>query len=167
MSKRVSHSFSFFSSPGVCAFLTRINSLCYLSERYTSPTLSFDLLDPDLSPTTFYDLGLATGPTSLDLPLLRLYRRGKVVQQVPLSEHEARRVVKRRKREERRRERKRDGIEDAESESGEDESESEDDGVESDAESDDEREVEQERAMSRYRWDTSAVRLRPLSFLSA
>jgi hypothetical protein len=115
------------------------------------------LLDPDLSPTTFYDLGLATGPTSLDLPLLRLYRRGKVVQQVPLSEPEARRVVKRRKQDERGRERKRDGIEDVESESGE----SEDDGVESDAESDDEREVEQERAMSRYRWDTSAVRLLP------
>lgn len=124
--------------------------------RYTSPTLSFDLLDPDLSPTTFYDLGLATGPTSLDLPLLRLYRRGRVVQQVPLSEHEARRVIKRRKRDERRRERKRDGIEDGESESGESE-----DGVESDAESDDEREVEQERAMSRYRWDTGAVRLPP------
>ncbi|KWU43463.1 hypothetical protein RHOSPDRAFT_29688 [Rhodotorula sp. JG-1b] len=126
-----------------------------LSNLYTSPTLSFNLLDPDLSPTTFYDLGLATGPTSLDLPLLRLYRRGRVVQQVPLSEHEARRVIKRRKREERRRERKRDGIEDGESESGE--SESEDDGSESDAESDDEREVEQERAMSRYRWDTSAA----------
>ncbi|GAA5972611.1 hypothetical protein JCM8115_002931 [Rhodotorula mucilaginosa] len=124
-----------------------------LSNLYTSPTLSFDLLDPDLSPTTFYDLGLATGPTSLDLPLLRLYRRGKVVQQVPLSEPEARRVVKRRKQDERGRERKRDGIEDVESESGE----SEDDGVESDAESDDEREVEQERAMSRYRWDTSAA----------
>ncbi|TKA52334.1 hypothetical protein B0A53_04802 [Rhodotorula sp. CCFEE 5036] len=124
-----------------------------LSNLYTSPTLSLDLLDPDLSPTTFYDLGLATGPTSLDLPLLRLYRRGKVVQQVPLSEPEARRVVKRRKQDERGRERKRDGIEDVESESGE----SEDDGVESDAESDDEREVEQERAMSRYRWDTSAA----------
>lgn len=148
--------FSFFPARISVPLLTRESFLSYW-HRYTSPTLSFDLLDPDLSPTTFYDLGLAPGPTSLDLPLLRLYRRGKVVQQVPLSEHEARRVVKRRKREERRRERKRDGIEEGESESGE--GESEDEGVESDAESDDEREVEQERAMSRYRWDTSAVRL--------
>ncbi|GAA5876801.1 hypothetical protein JCM3774_003477 [Rhodotorula dairenensis] len=132
-------------------------TLSRLSNLYTSPALSFDLLDPDVSPTTFYDLGLATGPTSLDLPLLRLYRRGKPVQQVPLSEFETRRAVQRRKRDETKETRKRDGIEDSQSESGEEEDDDDDGGVDSDAESDDEREVEQERAMSRYRWDTSAV----------
>lgn len=119
------------------------------------------LLDPDAAPTTFYDLGLATGPTSLDLPLLRLYRRGKPVQQLPLTEREASRLVRRKKRADRRREKQTDGIADSASESGggsgsgsgEEEEGEGDSGVESD----DEREVEQERAMSRYRWDTSAV----------
>ncbi|GAA5984673.1 hypothetical protein JCM10908_003453 [Rhodotorula pacifica] len=128
-----------------------------LSNTYTSPHLSFNLLDPDLSPTTFYDLSLSTGPTSLDLPLLRLYRRGQPVQQVPLSEREARRAVRLRKREARRHERKRDGIQGDEDGEGSESGGNEDEEGDSDADSDDERDVAQERAMSRYRWDTSAA----------
>lgn len=120
---------------------------------YSSPRVDFVLLDPDAAPTTFYDLGLATGPTSLDLPLLRMYRRGKAIQQVPLSEAEARRSIRRKRREGRQADKRTDGIVASESESG---GGSSDEGGASD-ESEDEREVAQERAMSRYKWDTSGV----------
>lgn len=126
---------------------------------YSSPRLDFVLLDPDAAPTTFYDLGLATGPTSLDLPLLRMYRRGKAIQQVPLSETEARRSIRRKKREGRQADKRRDGIVASESESGG--GSSDEDGASD--ESEDEREVAQERAMSRYKWDTSGVSPGPSS----
>ncbi|POY75926.1 hypothetical protein BMF94_1010 [Rhodotorula taiwanensis] len=126
-------------------------TLSRLSNLYSSPRLDFVLLDPDAAPTTFYDLGLATGPTSLDLPLLRMYRRGKAIQQVPLSETEARRSIRRKKREGRQADKRRDGIVASESESGG--GSSDEDGASD--ESEDERQVAQERAMSRYKWDTS------------
>ncbi|GAA5911972.1 hypothetical protein JCM5296_004026 [Sporobolomyces johnsonii] len=128
-------------------------TLARLSHRYSSPRLAFSLVDPAHAPTTFYDLGLSAGPTSLDLPLLRLYRGGKVVQQAPMGEGEAkerRRAERRKKRAGERYERKgrgrKGGKAESESESGSDEDESED-----------EREVEREMAMSRYKWDRSAA----------
>ncbi|GJN93143.1 hypothetical protein Rhopal_006190-T1 [Rhodotorula paludigena] len=130
-------------------------SLAYLSNLYSSPSLRFGLLDasaPECA-SAFSDLGLATGPTSLDLPLLRLYKAGKIVEQRPLGEEEARSEVRRKRVEERRRQRaekakKREREEAEESESGSDDG---------DDESENEREVEQERALSRYNWDMSAA----------
>ncbi|GAA5995458.1 uncharacterized protein JCM10292_005186 [Rhodotorula paludigena] len=130
-------------------------SLAYLSNLYSAPSLRFCLLDasaPECA-SAFSDLGLATGPTSLDLPLLRLYKAGKIVEQRPLGEDEARKEVRRKRVEERRRQRaekakKREREKAEESESG-----SDDEGEESE----DEREVEQERALSRYNWDMSAA----------
>lgn len=95
----------------------------------------------------------------MDLPLLRLYRAGEIVEQRPLGEDEARKEVRRKRVEERRRQRadkakKREREKAEESESG-----SDDEGEESE----DEREVEQERALSRYNWDMSAVRRCSLS----
>ncbi|BGP42914.1 hypothetical protein JCM10449v2_006929 [Rhodotorula kratochvilovae] len=118
-------------------------TLSRLSTRYASPALAFGVLDAsdDAAQSAFYDLGLATGPTSRDVPLLRLYRGGKVRAEAPAGEGEARRAVRRRRREAR----ARTATKEKEEEGQSDESESED-----------EREVEQERALRRYRWDTSA-----------
>ncbi|KPV72611.1 uncharacterized protein RHOBADRAFT_55708 [Rhodotorula graminis WP1] len=117
-------------------------TLSRLSAQYASPSLSFSVLDAsaDENQGACYDLGLATGPTSRDVPLVRLYVGGKVRAEAPASEGEARRAVRRRRLAEKK---ARKGGR-ASEESEEDESE-------------DEREVEQERALSRYRWDTSAA----------
>lgn len=117
--------------------------------RYASPSLSFYLLSPDLAPQTFYDLSLSIQPTSLDLPALLLFRRGKVVARLPKGLAEAgeerrrEKVVKRRGEREKREKEGRG----EESESG-----SEEDG------SDEERENEKRVAVERYRWDRSGVR---------
>ncbi|GAA5968599.1 hypothetical protein JCM11641_007690 [Rhodosporidiobolus odoratus] len=138
-------------------------TLARLSARYTSPTLQFSLLTPETASTTFYDLGLSASATSIDLPLLRMYRGGRVVQQAPLGEDEARerrREVKRRVRKEegkepkRKQRRRRRAAGKKAGEAG-DKSESES-GSGSDTDSEDEREVQQEVVMSRYRWDRSA-----------
>lgn len=87
---------------------------------------------------------------AFDIPQLRLYKGGKVVQQYPLSEGEARRKMRR----ERSAKLEEDlGVKDGaiESEDGSD------DGADSDAESEDEREVQRIRDMSRFKWDRSAV----------
>ncbi|BGP19479.1 hypothetical protein JCM10213_006299 [Rhodosporidiobolus nylandii] len=129
-------------------------TLARLSAIYASPSLTFSLLDPEIAATTFYDLNLSVSPTSLDLPLLRLYRGGKVVHQAPLSEEHARarrreeklrvrREARGKKRAERAAKRRRQGGQ-SESESG------------SDTDSEDEREVAQQVAMARYGWDRSA-----------
>ncbi|GAA5836735.1 hypothetical protein JCM9279_007642 [Rhodotorula babjevae] len=117
-------------------------TLSRLSAQYASPSLAFSTLDAsaDENQSACYDLGLATGPTSRDVPLVRLYRGGMVVAEAPAGEGEAKRAVRRRRLAEK--EARREGHESEESE--EDESE-------------DEREVEQEKALSRYRWETSAV----------
>ena len=119
-------------------------TLSRLSSTHASPSLAFCVLDAsaDETQSAFYDVGLATGPTSRDVPLVRLYERGKVRVEAPASEGEAKRAVRRRRLAERKVSK---GAEAEAEESEEDESE-------------DEREVEQERALSRYRWDTSAVR---------
>ncbi|BGP51104.1 hypothetical protein JCM10450v2_007033 [Rhodotorula kratochvilovae] len=118
-------------------------TLSRLSTRYASPALAFGVLDAsaDDAQSAFYDLGLATGPTSRDVPLLRLYRGGKVRAEAPAGEGEARRAVRRRRREARARAATK---------------EKEEEGQSDESESEDEREVEQERALRRYRWDTSA-----------
>ncbi|TNY23864.1 hypothetical protein DMC30DRAFT_410523 [Rhodotorula diobovata] len=118
-------------------------TLSRLSSTHASPSLAFCVLDASADETqgAFYDLGLATGPTSRDVPLVRLYERGKVRVEAPASEGEAKRAVRRRRLAERKVSK---GAEAEAEESEEDESE-------------DEREVEQERALSRYRWDTSAA----------
>ncbi|GAA5960578.1 hypothetical protein JCM21900_002849, partial [Sporobolomyces salmonicolor] len=121
---------------------------------YSSPRLAFSLVDPTHAPTTFYDLGLSTGPTSLDLPLLRLYRGGQVVQQAPMGEEEAKERRRAERREKRARERHEKKERGKKGRKGESESES---GSEDEDESEDEREVEREMAMSRYKWDRSAA----------
>lgn len=122
-----------------CSSRSLVRSLARL--RYGSRTLKFFIIKPESAPSTFYDLSLSTSPTSSDLPLVRMYRGGKIVHEEPLSEREARRTRKRNPR------RGRD-----------DESQSE-----SEDESDDEREIERTRAMARYKWDRSSVRFRPLA----
>ncbi|ORY41110.1 hypothetical protein BCR35DRAFT_311377 [Leucosporidium creatinivorum] len=128
-------------------------TLSRLSWIYDSPTLSFHLITPDNAPSTFYDLNLSIHPTSLDLPVLRLYRGGKVLAQLPKAAEEVRaerrtKKLERRKEREAEKRRKRKGKSSAE----QDESES---GSETD-ESDEEREAEQEVALARYKWDRSA-----------
>jgi hypothetical protein len=87
---------------------------------------------------------------AFDIPQLRLYKGGRVVQQYPLSEAEARRQM--------RRERSGKLEEDLGIKAGAIESEDgSDDGADSDAESEDEREVQRIRDMSRFKWDRSAV----------
>ncbi|GAA5843482.1 hypothetical protein JCM3766R1_004345 [Sporobolomyces carnicolor] len=110
-------------------------TLSRLSYLYGSRMLKFFIITPESAPSTFYDLSLSTSPTSSDLPLVRMYRGGKIVHEEPLSEREARRTRKRNPR------RGRD-----------DESQSE-----SEDESDDEREIERTRAMARYKWDRSSA----------
>lgn len=119
---------------------------------YTSPSLSFYLITPEIAPTTFYDQSLSIHPTSLDLPVLRLYRGGKVLAQLPKSGAEVRadrkkgRMEKRKLKEVERR-KARAHAEKEESESGSETDESED-----------EREAEQEVNLARYKWDRTAVR---------
>ncbi|KAJ8292220.1 hypothetical protein OF846_004540 [Rhodotorula toruloides] len=125
-------------------------TLARLSNELTTPVLDFCLLDSAKAPTTFYDLGISTSPMAFDIPQLRLYKGGKVVQQYPLSEGEARRKMRR----ERSAKLEEDlGVKDGaiESEDGSD------DGADSDAESEDEREVQRIRDMSRFKWDRSAA----------
>ena len=120
-------------------------TLSRLSAQHASPSLAFSVLDAsaDENQSTCYDLGLATGPTSRDVPLVRLYVGGKVRAQAPAGEGEAKRAVRQRRLAD-----KKAPKEERESEASEED------------ESEDEREVEQEKALSRYRWDTSAVRPR-------
>ncbi|GAA5912097.1 uncharacterized protein JCM6883_007110 [Sporobolomyces salmoneus] len=119
-------------------------TLSRLSHLYDSPALKFFVLSPETAPSTFYDLSLSTSPTTNDLPLLRMYREGKVVEEEPLSEKEA----KRRKRHEKR--------ENREKEKGKSRSKESDESG-SDDESEDERDVERVRAVARYRWDRSST----------
>ncbi|BGP27131.1 hypothetical protein JCM10295v2_006095 [Rhodotorula toruloides] len=120
-------------------------TLARLSNELATSQLDFCVLDSAKAPTTFYDLGISTSPMAFDIPQLRLYRGGKVVQQYPLSEGEARRKM--------RRERSTKLEEDLGVKAGTIESDdgSEDEGAESDAESEDEREVQRIRDMSRLR----------------
>ncbi|GAA5948413.1 hypothetical protein JCM3765_001411 [Sporobolomyces pararoseus] len=123
-------------------------TLSRLSYLYDSPQLKFFILSPETAPSTFYDLSLSTSPTTSDLPLLRMYRGGKVWEEEPMSEKEAKRLsaIDRRERRQGKASGKRsDRCED---------SESEDD---SGDESDDERNIERTRATARYRWDRSAA----------
>ncbi|GAA6030845.1 hypothetical protein JCM8097_008904 [Rhodosporidiobolus ruineniae] len=128
-------------------------TLARLSALYSSPSLRFSLLTPSAAPGTFYDLELSTSPTSTDLPLLRLYRGGKVVKQAPRGAEEVkaeRKAAKQAGREEKQAGRRSKGKrrkeeEESGSESG------------SDTDSEDEREVAQEVARGRYRWDRSAA----------
>ncbi|BGP02924.1 hypothetical protein RTG_02980 [Rhodotorula toruloides ATCC 204091] len=125
-------------------------TLARLSNEMTTPALDFCVLDSAKAPTTFYDLGISTSPMAFDIPQLRLYKGGKVVQQYPLSEGEARRKM--------RRERSAKLEEDLGVKGGTIESEDgSDDGADSDAESEDEREVQRIRDMSRFRWVRSAT----------
>ncbi|GAA5824835.1 hypothetical protein JCM11251_005363 [Rhodosporidiobolus azoricus] len=127
-------------------------TLSRLSEIYTSPTLTFSILSAGTPGTdsTFYDLGLSTSPTTTDLPLLRMYRGGKVVGEMPKGEEAV-------KAERRRARRAETGVKKAKKgkkgkgNKVEDESESG-----SDTDSEEEREIVQEVAMSRYRWDSNA-----------
>ncbi|GAA5863111.1 hypothetical protein JCM8547_002801 [Rhodosporidiobolus lusitaniae] len=121
-------------------------TLARLSALYSSPTLSFSLLTPTAAPTTFYDLSLSTSPTTMDLPLLRLYKGGKVVYQEPLSEESAKAARKEGKRAARKEGR-------ALSKKREEPVDSD---IGSDTDSEDEREIAQEVALRRYRWDRSA-----------
>lgn len=107
-------------------------TLSRLSSKYSSPHLTFSLITPEENSSTFYDLGLSTSPTSTELPIMRMYRNGEVVEEAPLSAREARK-----------RRGKRGGAG-----SGEEEDEEGDSG--------DEREVERMRGMDRYKWDRSA-----------
>jgi hypothetical protein len=127
---------------------------CPLSHSYDSPTLSFHLITPDNAPSTFYDLNLSIHPTSLDLPVLRLYRGGKVLAQLPRAAEEVR-AERRTKRVEKRKEREADWRRKRKGKSSADEEDSAS-GSETD-ESDEEREAEQEVALARYKWDRSAV----------
>ncbi|GAA5883095.1 hypothetical protein JCM16303_006087 [Sporobolomyces ruberrimus] len=113
--------------------------LSRLSHLYDSTLLKFYTISPEGSPSTFYDLSLSTSPTTTDLPLLRMYRGGKIVREEPLSEKEAKEL----KREKRRTTGRRSNGSESESES--------------EGESEDEREVERTRAVARYRWDRSAA----------
>ncbi|GAA6009744.1 hypothetical protein JCM10207_004178 [Rhodosporidiobolus poonsookiae] len=122
-------------------------TLARLSWLYTSRTLSFSLLTPASAPGTFYDLDLSTSATSMDLPLVRVYKAGKVVGQLPMGEEEAKARRRADKRSERRGGGKTQQEREEESEEG------------SDTDSDDEREVAQMRGMSRLRWDTTAAGL--------
>ncbi|GAA5914910.1 hypothetical protein JCM6882_008107 [Rhodosporidiobolus microsporus] len=126
-------------------------TLSRLSHVYTSPTLRFSLLSGTASnDSTFYDLGLSTSPTTTDLPLLRLYKAGKVVGEMPRSEE----AVKAERRAAKKgmgagktlkgKKGKRQVKKPEYDESG------------SDTDSEDEREIAQEVAMSRYRWDSGA-----------
>ncbi|GAA6046743.1 hypothetical protein JCM3770_003145 [Rhodotorula araucariae] len=131
-------------------------SLARLSARLASASLAFGTLDAsaDDAQAAFYDLGLATGPTSRDVPLLRLYRAGEVRAEAPAGEGEARRAVRRRRQVARARTRAAaPGGPQADDDGDKGKGEEEDDSDESE----DEREVEQERALSRYRWNTSAA----------
>ncbi|GAA5994056.1 hypothetical protein JCM5350_004664 [Sporobolomyces pararoseus] len=119
-------------------------TLSRLSYLYDSPQLKFFILSPETAPSTFYDLSLSTSPTTSDLPLLRMYRGGKVSEEEPMSEKQAKRLsaLDRRDRRQERKSGKR--------------SESESEDLSGD-ESDDERIIERTRATARYRWDRSAA----------
>ncbi|GAA6021199.1 hypothetical protein JCM11491_001604 [Sporobolomyces phaffii] len=119
-------------------------TLSRLSYLYDSRALKFWLVSPESAPGTFYDLSLSTSPTTTDLPLVRMYRAGRVVHEEPMSEREAKRMHRSEKRDRQsfaQKPRARTG--------GRDE--------DSGSESEDERDVERKRAVARYRWDRSAA----------
>ncbi|GAA5939108.1 uncharacterized protein JCM15063_004428 [Sporobolomyces koalae] len=113
-------------------------TIARLSHRFDSPSLKFFVVTPESASTTFYDLSLSTTPTSTDLPLLRMYRRGKVVREEPLGELEATEILRSERRQHKtRRSNSPSRVEDSESES------------------EDERRVDQKRAVERWKWDRS------------
>lgn len=114
--------------------------------RYTSSTLQFYITTPDMAPQTFYDQQLSSHATTTDLPVIRMYYRGRLVAQLPRGLEELK-TERRRTRNEKRRKAKqvKAAANDSCSESG------------SDYESEDEREAETMIAMERYKWDRSAV----------
>lgn len=100
-----------------------------------------------MAPQTFYEQNLSSHATSTDLPVIRMFYRGRVIAQLPRGLEELK-VDKRRKRNEQRRRARQEKV------AARDESGSE---TGSDYESEDEREAETMVAMERYKWDRSKV----------